>query len=91
MSKFYATNSVIFTAMIRLLRLRINTTRPWMISSICYHSRGLEYRYCSSGDIDARPSSVYMTVYIGPRPILLLLLLAMLPARLYAAALLLYN
>jgi len=46
-------------------RLRVNTTRPWMISSIsCYHSRGLEY--CSSGDIDTHQLSVYMTV--GPRP-----------------------
>jgi len=69
--------------------IRVNTTRPWMISSMwCYHSRGLEY--CSSEDIDARQPSVYMTV--GPRPILLLLLLAgSLPAGLYAAALLLYS
>ena len=61
-----------------------------MISSIwCYHGRGLEY--CSSGDIDARQTSVYMTV--GPRPVLLLLLLlaGSLPAGLYAAALLLYS
>jgi len=56
--------------MICLLRLRVNTTRPWMISSTrCNHSRGLEY--CSSSDIDARQPSVYMT--LGPRPILLLL------------------
>ena len=39
------------------LRLRVNTTRPWMISSIwCYHNRGLEY--CSSGDIDVRQQAV---------------------------------
>jgi len=75
--------------MICLLRLRVNTTQPWMISSIwCYHSRGLQY--CSSGDIDACQQLVYMTV--GPRPILLLLLLAgLLPDGLYAAALLLLH
>jgi len=56
-----------------------------MITSIwCYHSRGLEY--CSSGDIDSRQPSVYMTV--GHRPILLLLA-GSLPAGLYAAVLLL--
>ena len=56
---------------------------PW-----CYHSRCL--KYCSSGNIDARQPSVYMTA--GPRPILLLLLLAgSLPAGQYAAALLLYS
>jgi len=64
------------------MALRVNTTQPWMISSIwCYHSRGLEYG--SSGDIDVRQPSVYMTV--GPRPILLLLLAGSLPAGLYAA------
>jgi len=77
--------------MICLLRLRVNSARPWMISSMwCYYDRGLEYYllYCSSGDIDARQPSVYMTV--GPRPILLLLA-GSLPAGLYAAGLLLYS
>jgi len=78
--------SVVYDTPIRL-RLRVNTTRPCMISSIwCYHSRGLEY--CSIGHIDARQASVYMTV--GRRPILLLLA-GSLPAGLYAAALLLYS
>ena len=34
-----------------LLMLRVNTTRPWMISSIglwCYHSRCLDFEYCST-------------------------------------------
>jgi len=74
--------------MIHLLRLRVNTTRPLISSIWCYHSRGLEYY--SSGDIDVRQPSVYMTV--GLRPILLLLLMAgSLPTGLYAAALLLYT
>ena len=38
--------------------LRVNTTRPWMISSIwCYHSRGLEY--CNSWNIDARQLAIH--------------------------------